>query len=116
MTKRKNHSSAAKCTNVRHHQHMRKRLSSRRFQLSLVDKLVYVAGPMIPVAIIPQVYSVWVLEEVQGVALVTWIILSITSFSMGIYAAVHREKPLIMTYVPLFLLNISVVIGVILKT
>jgi uncharacterized protein with PQ loop repeat len=94
---------------------MRTRISSRKFQLSIVDKLVYIAGPMIPVAIVPTTYAVWVQGQVEGVALTTWVILSVTSFIMAIYALLHREKALILTYIPLFFLNSSVVVGVLLQ-
>ncbi len=106
------HKHSLKCTEAQHHQHVRKRLLSKKFERTFVDKLIFVAGPMIPVAIVPQVYSVWVDKQIDGVALPTWIILSFTSLSMTLYALVHREKALIITYIPLFLLNIAVVVGV----
>ena len=112
----KKHIHTKNCTDAVHHQHMRTRMKSRKFQLSIVDKLVFVAGPMIPVAIIPTAYAVWIQNQVEGIALPTWIILSMTSIIMAIYAILHREKALILTYIPLFFLNISVVIGVLLKT
>jgi uncharacterized protein with PQ loop repeat len=103
------------CTDAQHHLHMRRRLASRKFQLTIIDRLVFVAGPMIPVAIIPTAYAVWGQNETGGIALPTWIILSITSFIMSLYALLHREKALIYTYIPLFFLNLSVVVGVLLK-
>jgi len=104
------------CTDAVHHQHMRSRLTSRKFQLSIIDRLVFVAGPMIPVAIVPTAYAVWIQGQVEGIALPTWIILSATSLTMAVYALLHREKALILTYIPLFFLNSSVVFGVLLKT
>jgi len=116
INKDKKHTHTKNCTDAIHHKHMRSRLTSRTFQLSIVDKLVFIAGPMIPVAIIPTAYSVWIQNQVEGIALPTWIILSFTSVIMAIYAILHREKALILTYIPLFFLNASVVIGVLLKT
>lgn len=101
-----------RCTDAHHHQNVRKRLNIKKFDATIIDKLVYIAGPMIPVAIAPTAYNVWVNEEVAGVSLITWGILSVTSFIMANYAIIHREKLLLLTYVPLFLLNISVVAGV----
>jgi hypothetical protein len=116
MKKNKNIRLEKKCTDVAHHQHMRSRIRSRKFQLGIVDRLVFIAGPMIPVAIIPTAYAVWGQNQIDGIALPTWIILSITSLTMAAYSVVHREKALILTYIPLFFLNSSVVIGVLLKT
>lgn len=83
--------------------------------IGLIDKLVYIAGPMIPVAIVPTAYTVWVNDAIEGIALPTWIILSCTSLIMSFYALVHKEKPLLYTYIPLFFLNLSVVVGVLVK-
>lgn len=116
MKANKKHHHTKNCTDAVHHQHMRRRLASARFQLSIIDKLVFIAGPMIPVAIIPTVYAVWAQNQVEGIALPTWIILSMTSLVMALYALVHKEKALILTYIPLFFLNVSVVVGVLIKT
>ena len=112
--KKKKHVHTKNCTDVHHHQHVRKRLDI--FQASFVDRLVYIAGPLIPIAIVPTAYAVWVNDKVDGIALPTWIILTFTSLSMSLYAVVHREKALILTYIPLAILNGSVVVGVLLKT
>lgn len=98
-------------TEVLHHQHVRKRINLRKFEATLIDRLVFIAGPLIPIAIVPTVYNVWVHGATDGIALPTWIILSCTSFVMANYAILHRDKLLLVTYIPLFLLNVSVVIG-----
>lgn len=99
-------------TDAHHHQHIRlKRQATKKSKATIVDRLVYIAGPMIPVAILPTAYAVWFADGADGIALPTWIILSCTSFVMSIYAVVHKEKPLVLTYIPLFFLNISVVVG-----
>ena len=103
-------------TDAHHHLHMRSKVTSKKFQTKVIDKLVFIAGPMIPVAIVPTAYGVWANNQVEGIALPTWIILSFTSFVMSIYAVLHKEKALILTYIPLFFLNVSVVVGVLLKT
>lgn len=105
-----------KSTQVEHHQHLKKRQYGKNFKRTFVDRMVYVAGPMIPIAIIPQAYSVWFQGKAEGAIIHTWAILSVASLSMATYAIVHREKPLIMTYIPLFLLELSVVIGILVKT
>ena len=112
----KKHKNKKSCTDEQHHQHIRKRLAKKNLKISVVDHLVYVAGPMIPVAVAPQAYAVWVNGNVENVVLPTWVIFSFTSLAMTIYAFVHKEKPLILTYVPLLLLNVAVVVRVVVKT
>jgi hypothetical protein len=113
MTKKKKY---IHFTDAQHHQHARKRVSFKRFEVSLIDRLVFIAGPMIPVAIAPTAYNVWINSEVAGISLLTWGTLSCTSLVMASYAFIHKEKALIMTYVPLFFLNVAIVIGVLTKS
>ncbi len=102
-------------TQAEHHLHLRKRFHLRDLKdYSFIDHLVYIAGPMVPIAILPQVLTVWVNRETAGVPLLTWIVLSFTSVIMAAYAIKHKVKPLIITYIPLFFLNIAVVIGILL--
>ena len=104
------------CTDAHQHQHVRlKRQHIKKSSVTLIDKLVYIAGPMIPVAILPTAYAVWFADGAEGIALPTWIILSCTSFVMSIYAVVHKERPLVLTYIPLFFLNVSVVVGALIR-
>jgi hypothetical protein len=119
MRKKHTHIHTKNCTEAQHHLHMRKRMSVARvkkFELTLIDKLVFIAGPLIPIAVAPTAYTVWVKEEVTGISLITWGTLSFTSFIMANYAVIHKEKVLVITYIPLFLLNIFIVVGVLLKS
>ena len=105
-----------KTTDAHHHQHVRLHRSKKKHQATLIDKLVYIAGPLTPVAIAPTAYAVWFGDAARGIELSTWVILSCTSLVMACYAVSHRARPLVLTYIPLFLLNISVVVGVLVKT
>ncbi len=117
MPKQNKSASTPKSTDAHHHQHLRKRLTiSKKFKIGFVDKLVYVAGPLIPIAIAPTAYHVWANDQVQGLVLPTWSILLFTSFSMSLYAVVHKARPLVLTYVPLTLLNAAVVVGILVKS
>lgn len=99
-------------TQAEHHIHLRKRFALRQLKdYSIVDHLVYIAGPLIPVAIVPQVLTVWVDKQTEGTSIITWLILMFTSSIMAMYAIKHHEVPLIFTYVPLLALNTAVVIG-----
>ncbi len=104
-------------THVLYHKHLRKRhLNGKDKEITFADRLVTITGPLIPIATIPQAYSIWVNGQVGGVSIITWSIFSLTSLSMAIYAIIHREKPLMLTYLPLIVLNVVVVIGILVKS
>jgi len=106
----KKHKHLDTCTQVDHHLSMRKRIGQVDF--SFIDHLVVFTGPIIPIAIFIQAYSVWILEQTAGLSVVTWSLLLFASSTMAIYATYHKTKPLIVTYVPLTLANGLVVLGI----
>jgi len=108
--------SPKKYTDALHLARSKKNAQLHDIELKVFDKLVFIAGPMIPVAIAPTSYNVWVNGETGGISLITWGILSVTAFTMGCYALLHKDKVLILTYTPLFLLNLSVVIGYLVRS
>ena len=108
MPKSKKHLDS--CTQVDHHLSMRRRIG--RADFSFIDHIVVFSGPIIPIAIFIQAYSVWVLEQTAGLSVITWSLLLIASFTMAIYAVYHRTRPLIVTYVPLTIANGLVVLGI----
>jgi len=103
-------------TDVHHHQHIRKHRTTIAFDATLIDKLVFIAGPLTPIAIAPTAYNVWFGDAAAGTTLSTWLILSCTSFVMASYALRHHALALVLTYIPLFMLNVAVVIGVLVKS
>lgn len=99
-------------TQAEHHIHQRKRIHLEQLKdYHVLDHLVYFAGPLIPIAILPQVHKVWVERQTEGTYLVTWVMLSFAATVMALYAIKHREWPLMLTYIPLVVLDLAVVIG-----
>lgn len=103
-----------KTTQAEHHLSLRRRVE-QDVNLNFIDKLVIFVGPLIPVAAAIQAYDIWVTGNVEGVSLATWSLLTVTSFAMALYGIHHHEKPLILTYIPLFLVNILIVAGILTK-
>ena len=81
----------------------------------VIDHLVFIAGPLIPVAIAPTAYEVVIGGNTEGINLITWGTLSFTSAVMATYACIHKDMALVLTYIPLFVLNIAIVLGVVLR-
>lgn len=76
-----------------------------------VHWLVYIAGIAAPIITIPQLLKVWVDGDATGVSLFTWAAYTIIAAVFAIYGFAHRDKPLIITYVPLTIVDILVVVG-----
>ena len=75
-----------------------------------VHWLVYVAGIATPIITIPQLLKIWT-GDATGVSLFTWVAYTVGAAIFATYGFAHRDKPLIVTYVPLTIVDILVVIG-----
>lgn len=103
------------------HLHLRKRFHfhhledfpSKKKWKRVLDKLVYAAGIAGPILVIPQAYDVWIKKEVIGVSVTSWIGFTILAVIWLIYGIVHREKPLILMYSGLVVMDALVFIGAI---
>jgi MtN3 and saliva related transmembrane protein len=79
-----------------------------------LDYLMYGIGVFAPLALLPQIGSIYFDHETKGVSLETWVLLSIFSVLWTIYGIVHRDKPIIITHSLFTILDASIVIGILL--
>ena len=68
-------------------------------------------GMCMPLVTLPQFYDVWVNQQSKGVSLLTWTFFTIQAGIFGLFAIRHRERPLVITYIPLFFIELGIVIG-----
>ncbi len=80
----------------------------------VIDKLIYLIAIAAPLMTIPQLLEVWTQRKTQGVSLLTWGAYAAVSFLWVVYGLFHKEKPIILTNLLLFLLDFSIVLGVLL--
>lgn len=83
----------------------------KKHQHKTLDRLTYITGILLPILTIPQAYSVLIQDSTEGVSLITW---SFYLFSSALFAAfgiIHKEKLLIITYVPFVFVESAIVIG-----
>ena len=99
-------------TRAEHHLSVRHRLNRRRLNFSLIDKVVIVTGPLVPIAVFIQAYDVWIGGKVAGLSIATWLVFLLTSATMAMYAIYHKSTPLMLNYVPLVVANAMVVAGI----
>jgi len=103
-----------------HHQEKRKRLYQRFEKYphpdkvkKFVDGLIYVMGIIVPVFTIPQAMQIWLNKTAEGLSLITWTVYLINTVIWMIYGILHKEKPVILTFSLITVLNIIIVVGII---
>lgn len=103
------------------HLHRRKRMhlphledfpSQKKWKKSL-DKIIYAAGIAGPILVIPQTIKIWINKDATGVSTPSWIGFTILAIIWLIYGIAHKEKPLIIMYSGLVIMDALVFIGAI---
>ena len=79
-----------------------------------LDRLMYGVSILAPLALLPQILSIYIDREKQGVSLETWVLLSVFNILWVMYGIVHKDKPIIITHTLFTALDVSIVAGVLL--
>lgn len=79
-----------------------------------LDRLIYVIALIAPLMTIPQMLEVLLQHKTQGVSLSTWGAYAGVSGLWVLYGLQHKEKPIILTNLLLFIFDTSIVVGVLL--
>lgn len=80
-----------------------------------LDRLTTVVGICMPIVTLPQLYSVLTTNNLHGVSLTTWSFFTLQAGVFAVFSIKHHEKPLIITYIPLFVIELGIVIGILLR-
>lgn len=78
-----------------------------------LDKIIFAVGIISPIMTIPQVWTIWVLQNASGVSVISWATYLFTGTIWLLYGIVHKEKPIIVTYILWIILYILIVSGAI---
>lgn len=81
---------------------------------TIIDTLVNIAAVIHPLSALPQVYTIYVSQNVAGVSLWTWLGFMIIGFIFLAYGLVHRLKPIIVTQILWFIVDAMVIVGILL--
>ncbi len=105
-----------------HHLHKRKRHSKVRKNLkpyphpnpriSLLDNLVLLVGVLGPMSNIPQIAKIFIEQTVEGLSLLTWMMLAVFTVPWLVYGFVHKAKPIIVANTLWLASQIVVLIGI----
>ena len=77
-----------------------------------LDHLMYGVSVLAPLALLPQIVSIYVDGEKQGVSFETWALLTLFSILWTLYGVVHKDKPIIIAHTLFTILNGSIAVGV----
>lgn len=101
-----------------HHQHTRKRVYQNLEPYPhddrlkhLVDRLIYFVALFSVVMTIPQIVNIWVEHDASGVSPLSWGAYSLGAFVWCVYGILHKEKPLIMIYGLILVMDLVIVVG-----
>ena len=78
-----------------------------------VDRVTLIVGMCLPLVTLPQLYTILKTKQSQNISLLTWAFFTIQAGIFAWFAIKHKEKPLIITYIPLFIIELGIVIGII---
>src|SRR5437016_12537097 len=73
--------------------------------VAIFNHVMYAVALIAPLMTLPQVWEVWIKQQTGGVSLLTWSAYAATSFLWVIYGFANHEKPIILSQLPLFFLE-----------
>ncbi len=104
---------------VYHHYHVRKRVHQNLEPYphpdkwkNLLDRMIVFIGISAPIMTIPQLFEIWANKSAESVSLISWSWYLVAAVVWLIYGIVHKEKPLIVTYVGWIVIDILIVAGI----
>jgi uncharacterized protein with PQ loop repeat len=93
--------------------HLQKYLNKKK-GTAIVDRLMSAAAVVHPLTATPQVYTIYSTHNASGVSLWTWFGFMTLGLIFLAYGILHKIKPFIVTQVLWFIVDFSIVVGVIL--
>ena len=104
-----------------HHLIKRKRITKKleaypspRFWIRVFDRILLTIAVIGPLTALPQVWNVYTKHAVAGLSLASWSLWAFFNLFWILYGFVHKEKPLIITHILWFIMNLSIAIGILL--
>lgn len=102
-----------------HHLHTRKRgregvepFPARTPLRRFLDRTMFAIAFLVPVALLPQVFQIYLNKSASGLSIYTWVALTVANALWALYGFVHKDKPILIANVLITLLNFAVVIGI----
>jgi uncharacterized protein with PQ loop repeat len=91
-------------------------VSKKKTKITNIDKLTMVIGLGMPLVCIPQLITALTTSDVHSISLITWVYFTFQAAVFSIFSIRHKEKPLVFTYVPLFFIQLGIVITILVRS
>jgi uncharacterized protein with PQ loop repeat len=82
---------------------------------NLVDKLIYPVALFGIAFTIPQVITIWIENNTEGVSIISWSAYLMVASFWFLYGVLHKEKPIMLIYLMWILVEVMIVIGLLVK-
>lgn len=80
----------------------------------ILDYIMYAAGLLAPLAILPQILEIYGTKSSAGVSLTTWLLLMVSNVLWVLYSYIHRDRQLLLATSLMVISHLAVVIGILL--
>jgi uncharacterized protein with PQ loop repeat len=78
-----------------------------------IDHLIIFGAILYPIVSLPQLIKIWVRESAADVSFLAWTGYLIGASVLFTYGIVHKEKPLIVFYGAMVLVDIAIIISIV---
>jgi uncharacterized protein with PQ loop repeat len=91
-------------------------MAKRKNQNKNIDTLTLIIGLGMPIVSLAQLHSVVTTPDISSVSLITWAYFTFQAGVFAIFSIKHMQKPLIITYIPLFVIQLGIVITILIRS
>lgn len=78
----------------------------------VLDYTMFAVGILQPIALLPQLYEIYIVRQVAGLSVVTFVAFGLCNVLWAIYGAVHRTMPVLISGVLFVFLYAAIVFGI----
>ena len=101
-----------------HHIHRRKRVHKKleiyphkNKWIRFLDRFLIVVAIFGPLIALPQIFRIFAFKSAAGVSGLSWGLYALFNIPWFIYGIVHKDKPIVISYLLSFIANLTVLIG-----
>lgn len=87
-------------------------MTEKRDYKKITERIALIAGVFQPLMTIPQVWKVYTTHSVAGLSIITWVGYCVLGLAFLAYGLAHHLKPVWITQILWFTLQMSVVVGI----
>ena len=78
------------------------------------DHVMFAIGSIAPLALLPQIFRIFVYKDVAGLSIWTWIFLGMINSMWALYGFLHKEKPILVANCGMAFFDFLILFGIVL--